>query len=93
MLQGIITENKNARILSIRVMGDDGKCTVSSVIAGIEYAISQHADIINLSLYARTNVANSVLKAEIEKAVENGITVVAAAGNDGADVKTICQVQ
>lgn len=87
MLQGIITENKNARILSIRVMGDDGKCTVSSVIAGIEYAISQHADIINLSLYARTNVANSVLKAEIEKAVENGITVVAAAGNDGADVK------
>ena len=87
MLQGIITENKNARVLSIRVMGDDGKCTVSSVIAGIEYAISQHADIINLSLYARTNIANSVLKAEIEKAVESGITVVAAAGNDGADVK------
>lgn len=51
----------------------------------MEYAISQDVDIINLSLYARTTLVTSVLKAEIQKAVDMGIVVIGAAGNDNAD--------
>lgn len=87
MLNAIISQNENANVLSVRVMGNDGRGTVSSIIAGMEYAIEQKVGIINLSLSSKKNLANSVLEAEINKAVENGISVVAAAGNDGQDVK------
>ena len=86
MVNAIVNQDKNAKILSIRALGDDGKGTISSIVAAMEYAISQNVDIINLSLYAKTNALNSVLEAEIEKADEEGIMVVGAAGNDGADV-------
>ena len=86
MVNAIVSQDKNAKILSIRALGDDGKGTISSIVAAMEYAISQNVDIINLSLYAKTNALNSVLEAEIEKADEEGIMVVGAAGNDGADV-------
>ena len=87
MVESIVSQDNNAKILSIRAMGNDGKGTVSSIVAAMEYAINQHADIINLSLYAKTDIVNSVLAAEIEKADEEGIMVVGAAGNDGADVE------
>lgn len=87
MLQAIVGQNENANVLSVRVMGDDGRGTVSAIIAGMEYALNQNVNIINLSLASKTNLANSVLKAEIEKAVDAGVTVVGAAGNDNADVK------
>ena len=87
MVKAIVSQNENAKIISIRALGDDGQGTVSSIIAGIEYAINQKADIINLSLYARANLANEVVKMEIEKAINNGIEVVGAAGNDCANAK------
>lgn len=87
MVKAIVSQNENAKIISIRALGDDGHGTVSSIIAGIEYAINQKADIINLSLYARANLANAVVKTEIEKAINNGIEVVGAAGNDCANAK------
>ena len=87
MVKAIVSQNENAKIISIRALGDDGQGTVSSIIAGIEYAINQKADIVNLSLYARANLANEVVKTEIEKAINNGIEVVGAAGNDCANAK------
>ena len=86
MVRGIVEQNPDAEIISIRIMGNDGKGTISSILAGMEYAIEQNVDIINLSLYAKATTSNSIIRDEIEKAVNNGITVVAAAGNDGADV-------
>ena len=87
MLQAIVGQNENANVLSIRTMGNDGRGTVSAIIVGMEYALNQNVNIINLSIASKTNLANSVLKAEIEKAVNAGVTVVGAAGNDNADVK------
>ena len=86
MVSNIVKQNPDAEIISIRIMGNDGKGTISSILAGMEYAIEQNVDIINLSLYAKATTSNSIIRDEIEKAVNNGITVVAAAGNDGADV-------
>lgn len=87
MVRAITSQNPDARILSIRAMGDDGRGTVSSIVAGMEYAMDQNVDVINLSLYSKTNLANTVIDSEIQKAVSLGIEVVGAAGNDNADVK------
>lgn len=86
MLEAIVSQNPDAKVLSIRAMDDNGFGTISSLVAAMEYAMEQKVDIINLSLYSRTTLSTSVLKNEIQKAVEMGITVIGAAGNDGADV-------
>lgn len=86
MLQAIVSQNSDAKILSIRAMNSHGFGTISSLVAAMEYAISENVDMINLSLYARTTLSTSVLKSEIQKAVDAGITVIGAAGNDGVDV-------
>ena len=86
MVSNIVEQNPDAEIISIRIMGNDGKGTISSILAGMEYAIEQNVDIINLSLYAKATTSNSIIKEEIKKAVNKGIAVVAAAGNDGANV-------
>lgn len=85
MAEAIVSQDKDARILSIRAMDDDGNGTMSSLVAAIEYAIAQDVDLINLSLYARATLTSTVLEQEILKATELGITVVGAAGNDGED--------
>ena len=87
MLADIVSQDAEAKVLSIRAMNDNGFGTVSSLVAAMEYAIDQKVDYINLSLYARTTLSTSVLEEEIVKATKAGITVVGAAGNDGADVK------
>lgn len=86
MVSAMAGVNPDAKILSVRVMGNDGRGTVSAIIAGMEYAMEQGASIINLSLSSKKNLMNAVLEAEIQKAVSMGIIVVGAAGNNGADV-------
>ena len=87
MRDAIVSQNSNAKVLSIKVMDNAGRGSVSSVVAGIEYAIEQGVGVINLSMSAQTTILNKVLEAEIQKAVDKGIIVVAAAGNAGADAK------
>lgn len=86
MVASILTQAPDARILSIVAMDNNGYGTVSSIVAGIEYAIDNGATIINLSLSAKKTLATSVLSAEIQKAVDAGIIVVGAAGNAGRNV-------
>lgn len=85
MVTYITEENPDAKILSIRALGNDGYGSISAVVSAIEYAINSDVNIINLSMYSKKTLATSVLEAQIEKAVEAGITVVGSAGNDGAD--------
>lgn len=86
MLDAIKSQDANAQVLSIRAMNDEGLGTISSLVSAMEYAIEQKVDSINLSVYAKMTLSTSVLKQEIVKATDNGILVVGAAGNDGADV-------
>lgn len=86
MVSTITGQNPDAKILSVRVMGNDGRGTVSAIVAGMEYAMEHGVSIINLSLSSKKNLMNAVLEAEIQKAAAMGILVVGAAGNNGADV-------
>jgi len=85
MVNNIVSQNPDAKILSIRAMNDDGRGTASALISAMEYAISQNVSIINLSLYAKKTLTNSIIEQEINKAMDAGIAVVGAAGNSGDD--------
>lgn len=78
---GIIGIAYNASLYSIKVLDSNGSGYLSDVVAGIDYAIQQNLDIINLSLGTTTD--SLTLKTIVDKAYQNGILVVAAAGNIG----------
>ena len=87
MVKDIVEQNENAKILSIKALDDTGYGTYSAIVSAIEYAIDTKVDIINMSMYTKKSMTTSVVKTEIEKAVDAGIIVVGSAGNDGANVR------
>ncbi|MEZ4647197.1 MAG: S8 family serine peptidase [Candidatus Eisenbacteria bacterium] len=70
-----------AQILPVRVVDDEGVGRTFDVVKGIQYAIDQGADVINLSLGLRT--ACEALGRGVDYAVQAGVVVVAAGGNEG----------
>ena len=70
-----------AKLYAIKSMDSEGKGTLSSVIAGIEWSIENNIDIINMSIGISTH--SRVFEEVINKAYHNGVLVVAAAGNSG----------
>ena len=76
-----------ARILAYKV-SEDGEGVSSDLIAkAISMAISDGADVINISL--GVNTTNPEIDRAVNQAVEDGVFVVVAAGNDGPEPKTI----
>ncbi|MCH1607575.1 MAG: S8 family serine peptidase, partial [Nitrosopumilus sp.] len=76
-----------AKILAYKV-SEDGEGVSSELIReAIEKAIGDKADIINISL--GVNKTNSKIDDAVNLALDNGIFVVTAAGNDGPDLETI----
>ena len=61
-----------------------GQANVDSTVAAFQYAVDKKVDIINYSGGGPEFVAEE--KAAIEKAVKEGILVVAAAGNEASDI-------
>ncbi|SFD86568.1 Serine protease, subtilisin family [Lentibacillus persicus] len=78
---GITGMDFNVNILPIKVVNADGEIASQDVQKGIYYAIEHGADIINMSLGA--NQYSELEEEAIAAAEEAGITLVAAAGNDG----------
>ncbi|WP_243354352.1 S8 family peptidase [Bacillus litorisediminis] len=72
--------NPNATILPIDVFNGDYGTTDYIIAEGILYAIENGADVINMSLGG--SMPSPILEEAVQKAVDAGITVVAAAGND-----------
>jgi hypothetical protein len=76
-----------ASLYAYKVMRSNGTGEVSLIISALEMAINDGIDVISLSLGNNNKLANpdSVLSQAADNAVEAGIVVVAAAGNDGAE--------
>lgn len=79
--RGVTGIAPDARIVPIRVLGDDGSGSSFDVAAGIRYAADLGINIINLSLGGGFS---TVIDAAIQYATSLGSLVVAAAGNESA---------
>lgn len=78
---------KLATIVPVRVFGCAGSTTTSNILNGIEWVIQNRADgepaVLNMSL--GTTGGSALIDQATQAAIDSGITVVAAAGNGGAD--------
>lgn len=84
MIKMIRKQNKNANILALKALDDNGKGTTASVVAALQYAIDSHVSIINMSFSGKANDDTSLIEAKVKEAIKAGITVVASAGNNGS---------
>lgn len=79
---GIITEiAPDAELYFAKVLSNSGSGSNTGVAQGIEWCIEQQADIINMSLGGSS--PSPIIKRAIDKAVEDSIIIIAAAGNSG----------
>ena len=70
-------------MLAVKVMYADDYGYTSDIVQGVNYAIAQGADIINMSIGGPGY--DAAMDAAVTNAKNNGIVVVCAAGNDGTD--------
>ena len=85
MIKTIRKQNKNAKILALKALDDNGKGTTASVVAALQYAIDSHVSIINLSFSGLSTESKSLVESKVKEAIKAGITVVASAGNNGSE--------
>ena len=87
---GVGSVAPGAKVLPVRVLGNDGGGNEADIVEGVDYAIAQGADVINLSLGFDVPVTavglGGSFDAAIDRALDRGIVVVAAAGNNGLPV-------
>jgi minor extracellular serine protease Vpr len=83
-LKGIASK---ASIFAYKVSEDGESVSSDLIVKAVQQAINDDVDIINISL--GVNRTNSKIDQIVNKAVENGIVVVTAAGNDGPGFETI----
>lgn len=85
----------DANIIGIKVLDGEGSGSISDVIAGIQWAIDNqrkyNIKIINMSLgsRAKTSYKDDPLCKAVDRAIDLGISVCAAAGNNGPSSSTI----
>ena len=74
---------EKASIISIKAFNDNGSGSLANVTAAFKYAIEADVDIINISAAIRDSEDTEAFKVLIDVALAKGITIVAAAGNNG----------
>ncbi len=73
-----------SQLYAYKVLDAQGNGSTSMVIAAIEQAIRDSVQIINLSLGTPDGDPDDILSRSVDLAVEAGVVVVVAAGNDGS---------
>jgi len=87
---GIIGVAPRAKIMALKIANAWGGINIADVAQGIDYAVANGADVINLSLGAPqlqdVILYNNALRDATQRALTNGCVVVAAAGNSNEDM-------
>lgn len=82
--KGVAGVAPGADLYGVKVLDKNGSGQYSWIIAGIEWAVENRMDVINMSLGGGSG--NEALRQVMEKAGQAGVTVVCAAGNDSGPV-------
>lgn len=82
-IAGVIGVSPQVNLYAIKVLDQYRNGNYSDVVAGIEWSISNHMDIVNMSIGGST--ASRTLQKAIDHAYNSGILLIAAAGNSGYD--------
>ena len=70
----------NCKIMALRAIEVDGTGTTDTIAKAIDYAITNGADIINMSFVG--NQTDEILSTAVKRAHDAGVVLVAAVGND-----------
>lgn len=84
---GVVGVAPRVSLYAIKVLNAAGNGTISNLIRGIEWAISNQMHILNISISGGKSTP-PLLEYVIQSAVKRGIIVVAAAGNTGTPAGT-----
>ncbi|QRY39368.1 S8 family serine peptidase [Bacillus sp. PDNC022] len=78
---GTVGVASGVKLYAVKVLDKKGEGDLYSLLRGIDWAISNKMDIINLSLGFEDNIP--ILRSAVDEAYKKGLLVVAASGNDG----------
>ncbi len=78
-----------ASLMGAKVCNSGGQCPESAIIQGIDFGVAYGADVENISLGYPGEDGTSALAQECNWAVDQGVVVVCAAGDDGPSCCTI----
>ncbi len=73
-------------LYGVKVLDANGSGTFDDVIAGMQWAVTNHMDVASMSLGA--SQGNPSLEAAVKAMKDNGVALIAAAGNSGGDGTT-----
>lgn len=79
-IKGVAPE---ARLLAYRVLGPGGRGSTANILAGIELAVQDGADVMNLSLGADVNNPDYATSLALDWAMAEGVVAVTSNGNSG----------
>lgn len=78
---GVIGIAPESELFAIKVLDSNANGNISDVVSGIEWAIKNNMNIVNLSLETTTD--SKTLKKAVKEAYKKGLLLVSAAGNYG----------
>lgn len=84
---GVVGVAPQAYLYAIKVLDRRGSGYLSDIIEGLDWAITNDMDIVNMSL--GTNTYSSALALAVQRTAAAGVVQVAAAGNDGPGEYTV----
>jgi thermitase len=73
------------KLMAVKALDESGSGTTSGIILGVNYAVAQGADVINMSLGGGGSL-DLAFRDSIEAASDAGVVVVVAAGNSNENV-------
>jgi subtilisin len=85
--RGVVGVAPGSNLIAVKVLDSQGSGTTASVLQGIDYVIANanDTDVANLSLGGSFSTA---LNTAVQRAVERGVPMIVAAGNEDTDAST-----
>lgn len=87
----LIGTSPSADLYSVKVLNSNGSGSLSDVIAGIDWAMQQNIEVMNLSLGTSTD--SSILHETVKTVRDKGHIIISSAGNNGNNQDGSCEEQ